>query len=376
MKKILTVLGAVAVLASCNKEATGYTINGETKGLTNGTKVYIEKIDIATGTTVAIDSTEIKDNAFTFKGAAESLDQNFFSFGKEPGKLPFVLENGKIVVQYDNEKAENSSVTGTKNNDEYTAFSKKVDELEKALFQYQGDNQEAFKQANEAQDQAKKDAIINGYMALAEKYDEYVEDYIDTNTNSFTTLVYLSKTVGTGQYIKEELVEKFNKFDETLKNTTVAKAFKTALDAIPDAKVKIGDKAPDFSAPSPEGKEISLKESLGKLTIIDFWASWCGPCRTENPNVVALYEEYHPKGLNIIGVSLDKDKAKWIEAIAKDKLTWNQISNLKFWEEPIAQTYEVRAIPATYLLDENGVVIAKNLRGKKLRAKVQEILNK
>ncbi|MGG5503999.1 peroxiredoxin family protein, partial [Myroides odoratimimus] len=152
--------------------------------------------------------------------------------------------------------------------------------------------------------------------------------------------------------------------------------FKTALDAIPDAKVKIGDKAPDFSAPSPEGKEISLKESLGKLTIIDFWASWCGPCRTENPNVVALYEEYHPKGLNIIGVSLDKDKAKWIEAIAKDKLTWNQISNLKFWEEPIAQNYEVRAIPATYLLDENGVVIAKNLRGKKLRAKVQEILDK
>ena len=372
MKKFLTVLGAVAILASCNKEATGYTITGETKGLADGTKVYIEKIDIATGTPVAIDSTEIKGNAFTFKGEAPQLDQNFISFAKQEGRLPFVLENGNIVVQYDVAKAENSAVTGTKNNDEYTTFTKKVSELEKAIYQYQGDNQEAYKTANDNKDQAKKDAIIGGYMALAEKYDEYVEDFLDKNPSSFTTLTYVAGN--TNQYIKEELQEKYGKFDETLKQTSVGKAFKTAIDAIPDAKVKIGDKAPDFAANSPEGKEISLKESLGKLTIIDFWASWCGPCRAENPNVVALYAKYHDKGLNIIGVSLDKDKDKWVEAIAKDNLTWNHISNLKFWEEPIAQMYEVRAIPATYLLDANGVVIAKNLRGKKLEAKVAELL--
>jgi peroxiredoxin len=153
-------------------------------------------------------------------------------------------------------------------------------------------------------------------------------------------------------------------------------ALKTTLDQIPDAKIKVGDKAPDFSAKTPTGTDLSLNESLGKVTIIDFWASWCGPCRKENPKVVALYNQYHDKGLNIIGVSLDKEDSKWKEAIEKDQLTWNHVSNLMFWQDPIAQEYEVRAIPATFILDENGIVVAKNLRGKKLENKIKELLSK
>ncbi len=117
-----------------------------------------------------------------------------------------------------------------------------------------------------------------------------------------------------------------------------------------------------------------MKESLGKVTIIDFWASWCGPCRAENPNVVALYNELHSKGLNIIGVSLDEDATKWKAAIAKDKLTWTQVSNLKGWKDPIALTYEVEGIPATFILDAKGNIVAKNLRGDELKAKVKELL--
>ena len=119
-----------------------------------------------------------------------------------------------------------------------------------------------------------------------------------------------------------------------------------------------------------------MKESLGKVTIVDFWASWCGPCRQENPNVVALYNELHGKGLNIIGVSLDKDAKAWKDAIAKDKLTWNQVSNLKFWDEPIAVQYKVQSIPATFILDASGNVVAKDLRGAELRAKILELLAK
>ncbi len=121
---------------------------------------------------------------------------------------------------------------------------------------------------------------------------------------------------------------------------------------------------------------MSLKESLGKVTIVDFWASWCGPCRVENPNMVALYKEFHAKGLNIIGVSLDKDKAKWKEAIAKDQLTWTQVSNLKFWDEPIAKQYQVESIPATFILDAKGTIVAQGLRGAELQSKILELLSK
>jgi peroxiredoxin len=140
-------------------------------------------------------------------------------------------------------------------------------------------------------------------------------------------------------------------------------------------KLSIGAVAPDFTGPTPTGESISLKQSLGKLTILDFWAAWCKPCRIENPNIVALYNDYHDKGLNIVGVSLDRKAEDWKKAIEDDNLTWNHVSNLLFWQDPIAVTYNIRSIPATYLLDAEGKIIAKDLRGEALRAKVEELLS-
>jgi len=139
------------------------------------------------------------------------------------------------------------------------------------------------------------------------------------------------------------------------------------------SSTEIGDQAPNFEAATPDGKSMSLNALRGKVLLVDFWASWCGPCRIENPNVVAVYNKYKAKGFDVLGVSLDNDKQRWLEAIAKDGLTWNHISDLKGWSSVPAQLYKVTGIPFTLLLDRNGVIIAKNLRGPALEEKLREI---
>lgn len=139
------------------------------------------------------------------------------------------------------------------------------------------------------------------------------------------------------------------------------------------SSTEIGDEAPDFSAATPEGGTKSLKSLRGKVLLVDFWASWCGPCRRENPNVVAVYNKYKSKGFDVLGVSLDQDATRWKGAIQEDKLTWHHVSDLGGWRSAPAQLYKVTGIPQTLLLDKNGVIIAKNLRGPALEEKLKEI---
>lgn len=140
------------------------------------------------------------------------------------------------------------------------------------------------------------------------------------------------------------------------------------------AATQVGRPAPDFEQPTPEGGTLKLSDLRGKYVLIDFWASWCGPCRQENPNVVEVYADFKPKGFEILGVSLDEDEANWKEAIASDKLTWLQVSDLKGWQSSVAVQYGVNAIPMTLLVDPQGIIVAKGLRGDALREKLQQLL--
>ena len=139
--------------------------------------------------------------------------------------------------------------------------------------------------------------------------------------------------------------------------------------------VSVGQKAPDFTLNDPEGNAVSLSSKVGsKLLLVDFWAGWCGPCRQENPNIVKVYNEFNKKGFDVFGVSLDRTRDEWVKAISDDKLAWTHVSDLQYWNSAAAKLYAVNAIPASFLLDENGVIVARNLRGEDLYNKVKEVL--
>ena len=149
----------------------------------------------------------------------------------------------------------------------------------------------------------------------------------------------------------------------------------TATGDVEVTGINIGDQAIEINLPNPNGEYVKLSSFRGKYVLVDFWASWCGPCRMENPNVVNLYKKYKDKGFEIYGVSLDMDKKSWLEAIQKDNLTWTQVSDLAYWNSIVVANYRISGIPATVLLDKEGKIIAKDLRGPELEAKLKEELN-
>jgi len=165
------------------------------------------------------------------------------------------------------------------------------------------------------------------------------------------------------------------KFVEKYQSTSPA-AVKTIKNQMAAAQsFIIGAEAPDFSQKTPDGEDLKLSDLRGKIVLVDFWASWCGPCRKENPNVVRMYEKYKDKGFEILGVSLDKQKGRWLQAIEQDKLTWQQVSDLKGWQNEVAAIYSVRSIPSTVLVDAEGKIMARNLRGAALEEKLEKIFS-
>ncbi|MFK7934439.1 MAG: redoxin domain-containing protein [Saprospiraceae bacterium] len=171
---------------------------------------------------------------------------------------------------------------------------------------------------------------------------------------------------GNYPYFAKQFIKEYTGVDDE-----AVSAIQSELDRV--AAFTVGGTPPDFTQQSPEGENVNLKDFRGKVTLIDFWASWCGPCRKENPNVVRVYEKYKDKGFEILGVSLDKTKDRWVKAIAQDQLTWPQVSDLRGWKNEVARTYGVTSIPQTVLLDQDGKIIARNLRGPTLEAKLAEI---
>lgn len=386
MKKIILFLTATALLTSCSKDK--YTISGTAKGFENGKTVVLESQNENGMGLVAVDTVKIENGKFEIKGKAVEPAFHTLQIEGVQGKIPFILENGDITIVVNKDTIQKSKVSGTYNNDEYVKFNEEITKIQKPLMDFQSNNMQKMQMAQQTKDTATINGLMKEYTKIQAEIGnssktKYV-DYANTHPKALISALIIQSMTNDPSVDSKKIETMYNALDESLKNSKPGKAIKTKLAELksPTVGASAAPAAPaaqwrtDFSAPNPQGKTISLKESLGKVTIVDFWASWCGPCRKENPNVVAIYAELHSKGLNIIGVSLDEDPVKWKEAIAKDKLTWTQVSNLKGWEDPIAKQYEVESIPATFILDKSGNVVAQDLRGDELKAKIIELLGK
>lgn len=345
-----------------------YEIKGTASANENGRKVYLKKV--VQNEFVVADSAQIVEEKFQFKGGTTDTQLAFIQFSTAQGahlNQPFILENGTIQADITSHSVD---VSGTKNNANLKEFTQTSNVLNKEIQDFQKNNQDAFQKATQANDQKTIEELMTHLQNLQTKYIQQNLDYVNKNKDSYVSLLILTQLKQS--IVEEQYITSFQSLSDVVKSSNLGKEIAAQLQKISD--LQIGKKAPNFKAKNPEGKEISLYENLGKVTLVDFWASWCGPCRQENPNVVKLYNMYKAKGLQIIGVSLDKDEQNWKKAIEKDQLTWMHLSNLKFWNDPIAELYQVSSIPQTYLLDENGIIIAKNLRGATLEKKISELL--
>ncbi len=374
MKRI-ALLVTILLFVACKKEQKGYTINADATGFDDGTVVYVNAIS-QSNRPVIIDSATVQQGKFQISlPTPESNDFNYLTFKNIPGNVLFMAEDNPISMTIYKDSLRSSVIEGGVENKlffEYIGAIKSYGE-EKVKLNTQYQVAVKLKESEKALNIAKQ------REELLKKEEQFRKDLAEKNTNSLVSVMALTDLLNLKGIKANEAKVKFDALSDTLKTTRLGKnldrLLNNAIAVSKQKRIDIGSEAEDFSAPTPEGKTLSLKQSMGKVTIIDFWASWCKPCRMENPNVVRVYNKYHKKGLNIIGVSLDKKQESWTKAIADDNLDWNHVSNLQFWQDPIARAYGVRSIPATFILDENGNVIAKNLRGPALEEKISELLD-
>jgi peroxiredoxin len=284
-------------------------------------------------------------------------------------RTQFFLENTEMTIAGKLDSLYGAKITGSKTQDEYSGFVSSLNAFSEKYNKVYND----YQMAAQTGDTAKAAQLMKEIESGEKEMKQMQIDFIKNNPSSFAAPQLLSGL--TYDMEGSEIETYINALDTAVANTETIRTLKTRVEKMKAAA--IGQKAPDFTLNDPDGNPVSLYSKVGaKLLLVDFWAAWCGPCRQENPNVVKVFNEYNKKGFDVFGVSLDRTKDDWVKAIANDKLTWTHVSDLQYWNSAAAQMYAVSAIPANFLLDENGVIIGRNLRGEVLYNKVKEVLGK
>ncbi len=378
MKKLVFAVLVLASFAANAQEAQDFTVNGTLQNIALPVnKVYYSYR--ADGVTVR-DSVAPTDGKYSFSGKiAEPLMVTIFVRYKndaqgKPIKMfqprdyasVFVAPGAVQVSSVDS--FSNVKVKGSKAHDAYLSLTEKTkpvnDKMQAAS--------KAYSAAYQAKDSATMKTLDATFDALDLEMKEVYKGYLATNNNSPIAMYALGQMAGWD--INPEVVEPIYKaLSEPARATPSGKAFAEKI--VTAKKTAVGAMAMDFTQNDTLDVPVSLSSFKGKYVLIDFWASWCGPCRQENPNVVKAFQTYNAKGFTVLGVSLDQPgaKDKWIKAIHDDNLTWTQVSDLKYWDNQVAKQYGIQAIPQNFLVDPAGKIIAKNIRGEELSSKLATI---
>lgn len=323
-----------------------------------------------------IDSAEYSGNKFELKGTVAKTEKAVLyiaksntNFGRgmndKPG-MSVYLENGQIIVtgKPTYEDAQRSGTPLNKDYQEYLDFSRPFSEKE-AVFVANN------KAAMDKKDDTSVRALEAEYFKMMNDKLKAGENYFNTHLNSPVAFDWLKNTMNAPQD-KSKALALFDKLGDHLKNSTEGKAFLQKIQATVSAE--LGSMAPDFSAKALNGETISLSSLQGKYVLLDFWASWCVPCRRENPNVLKAYQKFQKKNFTVFAFSLDDSKTAWQKAVEQDKMPWTQVSDLVGFYSPVVYLYGVQSVPNNLLIDPKGKIIARNLRGDELEKTLSKLL--